>query len=234
MNHFCIIFIFFLHISADNEGSHQAALTKTGQTAYPCRIDEIPKQDMMNSDIGDYPIRDSTQYNTVLMNAFAAYAMSVKIQYPRYLPIHMRQCLDFCFEHSLQPLIPALNRLQPAYKGHSAYEMFPPDLMHTFVGILQSWTSMVVTIIAKVGNEYRLYDRNIAILEDMLGRFPYKQAMPFPLKHFNRGLAVYIPNLDSNLDEKTTGYGEMKLIDYKDVPTLMLQIIICKIIQNLF
>jgi hypothetical protein len=112
--------------------------------------------------------------------------------------------------------------------------MFPPDLMHTFVGILQSWTSMVVTIIAKVGNEYRLYDRNIAILEDMLGRFPYKQAMPFPLKHFNRGLAVYIPNLDSNLDEKTTGYGEMKLIDYKDVPTLMLQIIICKIIQNLF
>jgi hypothetical protein len=106
--------------------------------------------------------------------------------------------------------------------------------MHTFIGILESWISMVVTIIAKVGNDYDLYDRNIAILEDMLGRFPYKQAMPFPLKHFNRGLTMYIPGLDSNLDEKTTGYGELKLIDYKDVPSLMLQIIICKIIQNHF
>ena len=45
---------------------------------------------------------------------------------------------------------------------------------------------------------------------------------------------MYIPGLDSNMNDKTTGYGDLKLIDYKDVPSLMLQIIICKYVDVLF
>jgi hypothetical protein len=106
--------------------------------------------------------------------------------------------------------------------------MVPPDLMHTFIGLLESWISMVMTIIAKVKKDYINYANNIATLEEMLAWFPYKQAMPFTCKHFNRGLTMYIPGLDSNLNDKTTGYGDLKLIDYKDVPSLMLQILICE------
>jgi hypothetical protein len=107
--------------------------------------------------------------------------------------------------------------------------MYPPDLMHTFVGILEAWISMVVTIIAKVKRDHRGYEHNLAVIEDLLARFPYKQAMPFKCKHFNRGLTIFIPRLASKLDDKTTGYGDLKLIDYKDVPHLMFQIILCKL-----
>jgi hypothetical protein len=205
------------------------ALTKTGnKTFLPCRIDEVHRRDMMDSDITDCTIRDAQEYNKMLETAFEAFAMSVKIKFPRNLPEDMKLCLDFCQQHSLQPLLPALNTLEPAYEGHSAYEMVPPDLMHTFGGILEAWISMVVTIIAIVRRDYPGYNNNIAFLEELLANFPYKQAMPFNCKHFNRGLTMYIPGLDSKLEDKTTGYGVLKLIDYKDVPHLMLQIIICK------
>ena len=204
------------------------ALTKTGNTHHPCRIDEVPRDAMMNSDIREFCIRDAQAYNDNLEGAFAAFANSVKIKKPRDLPPDQRDCLQFCKDKSLQPLYPALNWLEPAYRGHSTYEMYPPDLMHTFVGILEAWISMVVTIIAKVRKDYQGYEHNLAELEDLLARFPYKQAMPFKSKHFNRGLTIFIPMLNSKLDDKTTGYGDLKLIDYKDVPHLMFQIILCK------
>jgi len=206
------------------------ALTKTGNTKHPCRICEVHRVAMMNSDISEFCIRDTQKYNDHLEGALAAFAMSVKIKFPRNLPDRVRDCLQFCKDNSLQPLYPALNWLEPAYIGHSTYQMYPPDLMHTFVGILEAWISMVVTIIAKVRKDYRAgYGHNLAVLENLLARFPYKQAMPFKSKHFNRGLTIYIPGLDSKLDDKTTGYGELKLIDYKDVPHLMFQIILCKL-----
>ena len=93
---------------------------------------------------------------------------------------------------------------------------------------MESWISMVITISAKVKKDFANYANNIATLEEMLACFPHEHAMPFKCKHFNRGLTMYITGLDSNLNDKTTGYGDLKLIDYKDVSSLMLQIIICK------
>ena len=183
---------------------------------------------MMNSDISDCRIRSQHEYKEHLTNAFKAFCMSVKIDFPRNLPGDMQECLEFCTNHSLQPLLPAFNMLEPPFEGHSSYLMVPPDLMHTFLGLMESWISMVVTITAKVKKDFANYANNIATLEEMLACFPYKQAMPFKCKHFNRGLTMYIPGLDSNMNDKTTGYGDLKLIDYKDVPSLMLQIIICK------
>ena len=221
MNH-----ILFL---ADNEGSHQAMLTKTGNTFFPCRICEARREDMMNSDLSEYYMRHQDSYTKYLKYAFDSFCTSVKIQYPRNLPDRMKRCLEFCQNNSLQPLLPAFSLLQPCYKGHSTYSMVPPDLMHTFIGFMESWISMVMTIVAKIKHEYVTYSSNLSTLEEKLANFPFKQAMPFKCKHFNRGLTIYIPGLDSNLNDKTTGYGELKLIDYKDVPSLMLQLIICKL-----
>ena len=149
--------------------------------------------------------------------AFDAFVTSVKIPRPKDLPKEMKEALKFCELNSLQPLLPAFNELAPAYEGHTSYSMVPPDLMHTYIGLLESWISMTLVVIALIRREYPEYKRNVAHLEEKLAKFPFKQAMPFKEKHFNRGLTIYVPGLDSNLSKKETGYGELKLIDYKDV-----------------
>lgn len=215
--------------SVDNLGSDHASLCKTGNTFLPCRNCEIKREEMMLSDISMVPIRDSERYNTILCEAFNAYCCYVLAERPKDVPQNYKEILKFCESHSLQPMLPTFNKLAPSYEGHSSYRRFPPDLMHTVYGLLEFWISMIVTILLKVGKTYPAYRHNISSLDKLLNSFPYKQSMPFKVKNFTKGLSTYIPGLHSREDSKTTGYGKgLKMIDYKDEPSLMLQILLCK------
>jgi hypothetical protein len=182
---------------------------------------------MMLSDISEYDIRDSETYNIQLQYAFNSFVKKCKVS-KRGLTDHERQILDYCFEKSIHPLYPALNELEPSYKGHTAYRRCAHDLLHTMIGLLEYWVSMVITIVAKIGADMPRYRRNICILEDLLGRFPHRQAMPFRVKHFIKGLKAYIPGLNKDIQQKATGYGTVGMMDNKDVPSLILQLLLCK------
>jgi len=119
-----------------------------------------------------------------------------------------------------------MHELQPCHDGHSAYDQFPPDILHTLIGLLQAWASMVITIVAKIQKLYpEEHGRSIAVLEDLLLTYPYKQAMPFRVKHFQKGLSSICPGLRGKDEAKTTGYGDIGMIDNKDVPSLVLQLL---------
>jgi len=56
--------------------------------------------------------------------------------------------------------------------------------------------------------------------------------MPFRVKHFIHGLSSICPTIKSNAKAKskaeTGSYGTVGMIDNKDVPSLVLQILLCK------
>jgi len=103
-----------------------------------------------------------------------------------------RTTLRFCTEHSLYPLLPALYELEPAYDDHSVYDQFPPDLLHTLIGLLEYWVSMVITIIAKM-QEITNQPHCLSRMEEMLQDFPHQQTMPYRVRHFTNGLASIVP-----------------------------------------
>ena len=127
--------------------------------------------------------------------------------------------------------MPAFNKLEPSYPGHSAYRRYTHDSLHTLLGLLEFWAQMVITIVDKIAKIDVRYTHAIANLEEMIIRFPEKHSMPFRVKRFRKGLSSIFPGLDGNANNtsKTTGYGQaIGMIDNKDVPSLVLQIILCK------
>ena len=118
-----------------------------------------------------------------------------------------KEILAFCREHSLYPLLPALSELQPAYEDHSIYDQFPPDLLHTLIGLLEYWVSMVITIIAKM--QETTNPHCLSRLEQMLQDFPHKQTMPYRVRHFTNGLASIVPgtrlkNMDIDINKSVS------------------------------
>ena len=103
-----------------------------------------------------------------------------------------REVLQFCQAHIIYPILPAVYELQPAYDRHTVYDQFPPDILHTLIGLLEYWVSMVITIIAKM---QKILDRPhcISRLEQMIQNFPYRQTMPYRIRHITNGLASIVP-----------------------------------------
>lgn len=188
---------------------------------------EITRSNMMMSNISDQVLRESEDYNFYLKDAFRTFC-EYCTKPLRSITLEQKSIMAFCKQKSVQCLFPTLNSLAPSYPGHSSYERCPPDLLHTLIGLLEFWISLVVTIVAKIASINETYSHAIAILEDLLRTFPFKQAMPFRIKHFSKGLAVYCPGLNGSLDSKTTGYGNLGMIDNKDVPSLLFQMLVCK------
>jgi len=159
----------------------------------PCRMCEVAREDMMNSDIELIRKRESQWYKEVLETAWPAFCRYVTAPGDvRTLSDRDREVLDFCRAHSIYPIYPAFYELESSFEGHTVYDQFPPDVLHTLIGLLEFWVSMVITIIAKIG---KLLDRphRISHLEQMLQMFPYKQTMPYRVRHITNGLASIVP-----------------------------------------
>lgn len=217
---------------SDNEGSHQSMCCKTKNTFYPCRVCEIPRTELMRSNIAAVSIRDSNMYKPYLEEAFDAFCCRIKLKKNEKLSDRQEEVLKFCNDKSVLPILPALLLLEPSYHGHSAYERVPPDHLHTVTGILEYWVALVLKIVSKISKTHKGYHNAIAILEECILRFPYRQAMPFRVKHFIHGLSSICPTIKSNAKAKSKAergsYGTVGMIDNKDVPSLVLQILLCK------
>jgi hypothetical protein len=186
----------------------------------------------MLSDVSNVDLRDSEKYKPYLHNAFEVFVKKCKVG-QRGLTDEEKEKLAFCYDHSVQPIFPALCELEASYNGFSAYQRTPHDILHTVIGMLEYWLSMVVTIAAKIGADNELFKDNISVLEGLLREFPHKQSMPYRVKHFSKGLSSYIPALKKNVAVKTTGYGNVGMMDNKDVPSLILQLLLCKFKKNI-
>jgi len=216
---------------SDNEGSHKAICCKSKNTFLPCRICEISREDLMRSDIATVALRDSNMYKPYLEEAFDAYCHSIKVK-KNALSKREIEVLKFCKDKSVLPILPAFLKLRPSYHGHSSYERVPPDHLHTVTGILEYWIALVLKIVAKISHTIKGYHNAISKLEERILQFPYRQAMPFRVKHFNHGLCSICPTISSNAKAKTStekgSYGTVGMIDNKDVPSLVLQMILCE------
>jgi hypothetical protein len=220
---------------SDNEGSHKAICCKSKNTFLPCRICEISREDLMRSDIATVALRQSNMYKPYLEEAFDAYCHSIKVR-KSALSKRELEVLQFCKDKSVLPILPAFFKLRPSYPGHSAYERVPPDHLHTITGILEYWLALVLKIVAKISYTIKEYHNAISKLEERILQFPYKQAMPFRVKHFKQGLSTICPSISSNAKAQAStakgAYGTIGMIDNKDVPSLVLQMILCKSLFN--
>ena len=92
--------------------------------------------------------------------------------------------------------------------------------------------SLVLKIVSKISHTIKGYHNAIYRLEESILKFPYRQAMPFRVKHFNHGLCSICPTISSNAKAQAStekgSYGTVGMIDNKDVPSLVLQMILCK------
>lgn len=206
----------------DNQGLHQCGgIYSAGSGSnYPCRQCECTREDLMYSDIGDCHLRNSTAYEPFLEKAFEIFCRYVRCEKPqRDLSRTDKENLEFCNSMSVHHYIPALYSLKKSYTGQSVYSLLPPDLMHT--RLLEEFVSNTLTIVKtmemlKGDLESKKRMNALAIVEERIQNFPYRQAMPFRVKHLKESLESYCPK------------GELKLIDSKDVPSLLLQLILCK------
>lgn len=90
---------------------------------------------------------------------------------------------------------------------------------------------MTMLCIAKVG-KLREYKREgsftIGKLDDMMKTFPIKHSMPLRMKHFSEGISTYCSGISGSKKKQETGLGDLGIIDSKDVPSLVLQLLLCK------
>lgn len=183
----------------------------------------------MSTQIDLIPLRESRDVIPYLTKAFAAYC---KYSRKEALSEDDKNVLKFCYDNSLQPMLPSFFKLKIPFCGFSHYGRFPFDLMHTFIGVLKKYVALTLLCIRKVSGLANYKNRGgrytISKLDALIKSFPYNMhCMPYYLKHFTDGISPYCQKwLGEDGDKK--GYGDLKIIDYKDVPSLILQMILCK------
>lgn len=105
--------------------------------------------------------------------------------------------------------------------------------MHTNFGVLAKFVSLTLVCITKVGQlpEYKDAAKfNIGLLDEVIRKFPIKHSLPFRMKRFNEGISPYCAGLGESNEKQGTGFGDLGIIDNKDVLSLVLQMILCKCI----
>ena len=118
-----------------------------GNTLFPCRRCLLTKDCLMSTQIDLIPRRESTDVIPYLTKAFAAYC---KYSRKEALSEDDKTVLDFCYDNSLQPMLPSFFKLNIPFRGFSHYERFPFDLMHTFNGVLKKYVALTLLCIRKV------------------------------------------------------------------------------------
>jgi hypothetical protein len=186
------------------------------------------RDDMMRSSIANCRIR-SQQPN--LSKAWNIFCKSRRVDTRKTMTDQDKQLLEWCRQNSVQPLKSGLEDLIKPFEDWSPYMMYPPDRLHTLIGVLSMYVSKYCVILLKISilPQYRgtKYSDGIGKLDELIKKFPHSQSMPVKTKRFGSGISIYIPSL---LDQKTkvTGYGHIGLIDSEDIPLLFLQVLFCK------
>ena len=216
------------YYEGDTEGCESCCSHKTGNTYYPCRICWLERHSLMSTQIDSIPRRDSTDAIPTLKKAFAAFC---RFSRKEIQTEDDKEVLLFCQEKSLQPILPSFFKLEIPYAGFSHYIRFQFDLLHTNTGVLKKFVALTLLCIKKVSGLPKYKNRGglftIAKLDAMIKAFPFNMhSMPCYMKHLTEGVSCYCLSWLSGAGEKT-GYGDLKIIDSKDVPSLILQMLLC-------
>jgi hypothetical protein len=183
----------------------------------------------MQSSVDDAPLRDSAEYKVNLKEAWPAFCRSMRAETRKNLSARDREILDWCKSKSIHPMLTSLSKMVPeSCSWQTSYDMVPPDIMHTVMGVMENWLNCVLVIITKLSGKLRgKYMHAISRLDKMLINFPWRHAMK-NLSHFDKGITAFCTGMSGTDKEKTTGFGKLGMIDAKEVPMLVLQVLLCK------
>jgi hypothetical protein len=187
------------------------------------------REDMMRSSIANFKIRST---KPELSNVWKIFCKRRRVATGKQLTNTEKELLEWCRQNSVQPIQPAFECLSSPFPLWSHYMNYPPDRLHTLIGGLEMYLSMLALILLQIPIAYpefkgTKYSDGIGKLDELLKSFPHRQSMPVKTKTFNGGISIYIPSILDNT-KKVTGYGSIGLIDSEDVPLLFFQVLFCK------
>ena len=193
---------------------------------FSCRLCYCGRTELQNPYVLHFQRRCGIEEKAVLEKAFEIFCAS--LVRGGKLSQEEQSILDYCEEKCIFPIKPALMDVQSPFDGFSPYEYLRPDLQHTVQGRLKSsWIFQTVVAIARISStRKREYRDNLALLDDALMNFLPKHSLPFEFDHFEAGVTTYCYSATDSRAKLTTS-GLCK-IDHQRVPSLVLQMLICK------
>jgi hypothetical protein len=183
----------------------------------------------MLSSIDDSLLRDSAEYNPNLKYAWPAFCKSMREESRNRMTTRDKDILDWCMSKSIHPIQTSLSKMVPeSCSWQTSYDMVPPDIMHTVMGVMENWLNCVLVIITKLSTLLKGKFRHaVSELDKMLINFPWRHAMK-NLSHFDKGITAFCTGMSGSNKSKVTGYGSLGMIDASAVPMLVLQVLLCK------
>ena len=182
---------------------------------------------MMKPTVENFTLRQKQHNSGDLWRIFCKRA---RPESRRQLTREEKRALSVCQQNSVYPLQPGLEGLAAPFPGWSPYMMFPPDRMHTLIGVLEMYIAQYAICLEKISvlPKYRntKYAQGLGYLDSLLKEFPWKHSVPVTMKHFSTGISDKVPTVTSSA--KATGFGSVGVMDSEDVPLLLLQILFCK------
>jgi len=195
----------------------------------PCRMCEVTKSEVLMFNFSNLVPRNDECNSALLEFALEAYCKKLRGQGRTAAE---ERLLEWCRVNSLIPLRPAFFKLYKPFREFNVYEMGAYDLMHTLSGVLENYASSAGVCIVELGkfpgyrDEY--YD-NIGRLDTKIANIPRKHGTPsLKMRHFSDGVSGILGLRSNENSSRTSGSGNLGLIDDQDVPQLVLQLILCK------
>lgn len=212
-----------------------------GNCPFPCRTCDVPKDRLMDPITNDIPVRDEEYLKRLLQGSWGIYCKSVVRDADgrkRKLTPPERAVLDEIHSNSIHPIMPAFLELRPPFEGDSHYMLAPPDIMHTLIGLMVNWVSLVIVICAVIA-EHELYkdsfNNNLGHLDDAIASIPLEHSFPYKLSHFRKGVTVHIPQASAKNSGDGGGIsGVLGMMNHQEVPGLVFQILLCKLPSHPF
>jgi hypothetical protein len=189
---------------------------------------EVTKSEILMFNFSNIVPRNDECNGTLLEFALEAYCKKLRGE---GRTASQERLLEWCRHNSLVPLRPALFKLYKPFRGFNVYEMGAYDFMHTLSGVLENYASSTGVCIVEVGKypNYRTeYYDNIGRLDIKIANLPRKHGVPINMRHFSDGVSGILGLRSNENTSRTSGSGNLGLIDDQDVPQLVLQLILCK------
>jgi len=197
--------------------------------AFPCRNCDCPRSNLYNPDISNCTTRDGEEASVYLKGAYSIFCKKVQ---GLKLNDREKDVLNYCKGKSIHPLELAVMKLNLPFPGYSVYDYYRPDLLHTLIGLLKKWVFMTVVCVARIGSELKgVLKENLSNLDDALMNFLPKHSLPYVFEKFENGITKFCQSSFDARDKLST--GGLSSIDSQKFPSLVLQMLICKLLINI-
>ena len=226
----------------DNQEQHNCLCCKLTGTFFPCRLCWCPKDEMNLAGVDEYIWRSSEDMDTLLTpDILGIFGRSIKYtdkssrKLIRPLTCDEKEQLKILKENSMLPLRPVFYDLCRPYPGFTAYQLGPPDLLHTLLSRLKTFYFDSIVLCARFESLFPdQCDGNIGILDDMMSKQIISHSMPWKLKNWPSGISQFCKSAVA-YGASTLSKGSLGRLDMQEMPALVLQLILCKfLVHNIY